>query len=544
MPAGEYETTESALATASTVAPVPEDTHGDTPNVTTAAYERSLKRWRKCRDLMKGLEAIRAGGTLYLPAHPNEGTVRYEVRRNIAGLFNAYKRTVLTAVGVLTQQEPALSEDMPQKLVDWWEDADFNGTHGTVLTKKLITAAIVDGYAGILTEYPRPDDKRLDFSKASLAARIAVQEGKDLDEADEEALGLRPYFILVKADEVLMAVYESVNGKKTLVQLILRNTVSQRQGRFGLKTVTQYRVYETQRASETVTYELWQGDAAGKPARTEGPTIMRNIKEIPWSPMPVGEEVSPGEFIPPLLDLADLNIEHHNIKTNILSLESLACVPTPVRIGARKNEDGEYPTLVLGPSNTIEAPATPGVNTPIYWLSPDISVLEPARKSLESCVEEMGAMGVNFLVPQPRQPETATAHELDANAENASTSTVGRAAQDCLELAFMHAAAYIKVTAGSVKINKDFENARLTPEEMTAWATVCAQTGFPIRLLLAAFQEGGRISEDEDLDALEMEMMMNVEAQNEAKRLAAEANKPTDPNAPADEDEDDEDEEE
>lgn len=453
---GELALTTAAAAVQAAGVPTTTDAEADTPAIETPAYQRSLMRWRKCRDLMIGTEAIRAGGTLYLPQHPQESNARYEKRRVIAAVFNGFKRTVLASVGVLTAEEPTLGKDMPQQLVEMWENVDMAGTHGAVFTSQLALAGMVDGLAGIITEYPRANDPRIDRSKASLAATIALETGDPLSEADEKALGLRPYFLLIKADQVLLQLYETVNGRRTLVLLILREHATVRKGKFGIQSVVRYRVYQL--IAGKVMYERWT-DKDGKPERDEGPTLMRNLNGIPWSPFITGTEISPGEYVPPLMDLADLNITHHNINTGILSLEDLAFVPTPVRIGApaTKGPDGtlSYPPLVLGPSNTIEVPATQGVSTPVYWLSPAIDVLDPGMRSLEKTEAHMGAMGATFLTPQKTQ-ETATAKRMDGRAEQATISTVSRAAKDCLESAFGFAGQYIKQKAGSVTLADDF----------------------------------------------------------------------------------------
>jgi hypothetical protein len=444
----------TAPAVTTTPQPVPESLDTNVPSIETGAYKRTLPRITKCRDVYRGSEAIRDGGTKYLPKFTNESDVLYDARKTIAALFNGYARTILAAVGLLCDPEPVLGADMPALLVKMWENVTGEGMHGAVFTNLLATAAMVDGFAGIITEYPRADDPRIDRSKASAAATAALETGLELDAADVEALGLRPYFILVKVDECL-PIYESVNGRRTLVMFIRKENVTERKGRFGLEGRTLYRVYELN-ANGTVTYERWSVVKGAAPARDEGPTVMRNLVGIPWSPLPAGERLAENEYKPTLLDLADLNITHHRIATGILSLEETAFVPSLVRIGAKPDADGDYPPIATGPGNSIEAPATEGVAQPLYYLSPPVDVLEPGMRSLENCKAEMGAMGASFLTPEPRAQETAAAHRMDAAAERATISTVSRRLQDCLESAFGFAGQFVREKAGSVKVNKDF----------------------------------------------------------------------------------------
>jgi hypothetical protein len=460
---------------ASTLGPAAESLESDVPSIDTAARQRSVPRWKKCRDVYQGSEAIREGRETYLPRFRGESDALYNARRTIAGLFNGYARTVLASVGLLVEPEPVLDKDMPDLLKQMWENVDGAGMHGAVFARHLSTAAMVDGFAGILTEYPRADDPRIDRSKASLAATIALATGEELDAADVEALGLRPYFILLKADEVL-PIYDTVNGKRTLVMLIRKEVSTERKGRFGLKTVTRYRVYELQ-PDGSVVYERWSANEGTERAqRIEGPTPLRNLTGIPWSPLAAGEKLAENEYKPTLLDLADLTLTHHRIATGILSLEETACVPTLVRVGCPPDAQGNYPDIVTGPGNVIEVPATQGVSQPVYYVSPPVEVLDPAMKSLENCKSEMGATGATFLAPEPKAQETATAHKMDAAAERATIGTVSRGLKDALESAFGFAGQYVKQRAGSVTVNKDFIGEGIDPV-LVASMTAAYQAG-------------------------------------------------------------------
>ena len=56
---------------------------------------------------------------------------------------------------------------------------------------------------------------------------------------------------------------------------------------------------------------------------------------------------------------------------------------------------------------------------------------------------------------------------------------------------------------------------------MQAYATLRG-VGFPARIVLQALRDGGRISEDEDLAALELEMEANRIAEEERARIGRE----------------------
>lgn len=472
----------------------------DRPDVPHAAYNRMKPRWEKCRACFLGTEAIRAGGKTYLPQHGAESDARYGVRRDLAAFYNGYARTVLASVGMLLETEPTLNEDMPSQLVELAENIDARGTHLAVFARKLATAGIIDAYAGILVEYARRDDPSLNGTAASLAARI--RSALSLD--DEKRLGLRPYFLLFKADDVYRPIYEYVNGIKTRVLQVFREIVDQRIGTFGIKTVTQYRVYTN--SNGVIEYQLWrEPDGGGRPTRVEGPTRIENQAQIPWVPFIAGEEIGPDEYKPPLLDLADLNLEYHQTKTNILSLEAQAMVPTPVRIGAERDPaTDQYPELVLGPGNTIEVPLVEGMpQQPVYWLSPDVDVLVPAADTLTRTEAAMGAMGMAFLSSETRAAETAEGKRIDSAAQRATLASVSRALKDCLEGAFGHAASYLRLEGGSVTLNDNFTGVGLDPAMANVMMTAYQENVIDFSEL-RHFLKTGQLPEGFDAEGLKM----------------------------------------
>jgi hypothetical protein len=472
--------------------------NNERPDIPHPAYERMQPRWSKCRSLMGGTEAMRAGGETYLPRLEMETDERYELRQQLVALFNGFARTVKACAGLINQKEPALSEDMPQRLVAMWENADRAGTHGAELTKQLTIDGMIDGFGGIFVDYPRADDPAIDRSRASAAALPGAQ----LDGSDEAALGLGPYFIRVKADDVIKAIYQVVNGVRALTLLVLREASDVRSGSFGIETVFRYRVYTN--TNGRIEYTLWERLARNEaiPQQKTQPALITNVKAIPWAPFRAGDIIDQNETRPPLNDLADLNIEHYQVKTNIRYLETRAFVPTMVRIGAPRDEDGNYPPIAIGPQTAIEAPMIDGLSTaPIYWLSPDVTVLTPGNESLANIEKQMGAAGLAFLTPDLRRAETAEAKRIDASSQNASLLSVARALQDCLETAFMFAGQYINEPAGSVTINTDFEEVVMDPT-MIAQMLAARQSGnLSLDTFLYLLEKGKVLEDGFDIDA-------------------------------------------
>jgi hypothetical protein len=247
---------------------------------------------------------------------------------------------------------------------------------------------------------------------------------------------------------------------------------------------------------------------------------MRNVARIPFSLFLAGMRLGPNETRPPLLDLAELNIEHHQIKTGILHLESLAFVPTLVRTGyvAPMGSDGNPnpAAVVLGPRAVNDVPE----GGKIEWLTPPTDVLAPAELTLANNKADQGAAGLAFLAPEARHAETAAAKRIDAAAQNATLATVGRNLQDTLEEAFGFTGDFIRLAAGSVSVNTDFENTAMDPTMVAALGTLAANGKLSIETLLTLLENGQVIPDGFDVHA------------EVARILTENTPPPPDPNAP------------
>ncbi|WP_353265817.1 DUF4055 domain-containing protein [Gemmatimonas sp.] len=486
-----------------------DDARLDSPH---EAYTRMQRRRQKCRDLMEGTEAIRRNAADYLPRLEGESEDAWAARVQLGALYNAFARTVKASVGMIAVHDPVLGDQMPTELVALADDVDDAGTALAVFTSQLAERGIIDGHAGIFVDMPDTGGNRTDVATA-------------------QALGLRPYWILVNADDEWLPFFEVIGGKKTLTLLIRRVRKTVRHGEFGLRAAVDWWVYTlTDSGVQFTRYE--QDEMRVAPQRAEafasGPGTMRNMTRIPYARFVPNGEPTDVETIPPLEPLADLNIEHHQTKNGILSLQQQAMIPTPVRIGASRDQTtNEYPPLIFGPKCVIEAPYIQGVNQPVYYLTPDVTVLDPAEKRLKETELAMEVMGSAFLASQSRAQETAAAKKLNAKAQNATLARMARALGDCLANAMAISGEFLNVASDKVTVPTNFEDVALEPAEMVAYVQAVRDAGLPVRILLNAWQEGGRIPADIDLDALADEMDTNMAADEMQRRLESALNAPT-----------------
>ena len=138
----------------------------------------------------------------------------------------------------------------------------------------------------------------------------------------------------------------------------------------------------------------------------------------------------------------------------------------------------------------------------------------------------MAAQGMSFLAKDKRVQETAEAKRLDATAENASLATAAQGIDDAVNKALEYHAWFLGEDDGETPVftlNRDFEATVMDSAVMLAYVGAVANAGFPPRLLLEAWKDGGRIAPEVDLEELEFEMMAQqaaIEEQAREERMA------------------------
>lgn len=480
----------------------------DLPSAKSPAYKRMESHIALCRDLFAGSKAVQGAGEKYLPKFTREKPEAYERRKAVA-LYNGFARVIRAMTGMVFQRPPQLGADVVPEIVKHWEDIDGKGTHGRVFLRNQLRDGITTGLNGILVDYP------------------PVADPDAVTLADEKALNLRPYWAFVRAEDVFSVRVGNVGSRTVFTQVVIRQVTEEEAGAFGTRCRTQYRVYRRQIGAlaigeSPITFEVWeekeaQGNIPAQTVRVQDATPIRNQSEIPFAPFIAGEDVGPFETSPPLLDLAELNLDHWRVSTDRRYAMALASAPTLVVTGYN-TEDGE---IVVGPNNAI---TSKDPLTKASWLEITGTSFGPTKDELAGLENRMGAVGLAFLTNETRAAETAEAKRIDSAAQNASLTSAVDGLEDAAERALGFHAEYLKAEPGSISLNRDFIQTVLG-------ADMIAQ------LLAAA--TAGKLSLETFLDILKRGNVLpdDVDVETEKERIMLDGNiggndLPTDTNAP------------
>ena len=346
------------------------------PSTSSQLYDLMATRWALPKALMGGTLAMRAAGTRYLPRHPAENSAIYTERASRSVLRNHFRRTVTKLVGRIFAEPLIISEDMPDELVAILRNIDLVGRGLNVFARDWFEDALVSGLSHVLVDFP------------------ASAGGQSL--AEEREQGARPYAVHVRADPLIAAQWDSRSGDKVLTQSRIREKALRYHG-FDEREEEQIRVIEPDRwrVYRQDKKGIWQEADAGENTLGRIPLVTLYTARTGFL-----------QAEPPLEDLAFLNLEHYQIRSDQRNALNVASFPILAASGYNPEIDGP---IEVGPNKVLTTSESEGK---YYYVESSGAALEAGARELEALEKAMLMFGLQFETP--KQMETATGRALDA----------------------------------------------------------------------------------------------------------------------------------
>lgn len=310
-----------------------------------AAGTENIGGWDLVDDLMLGTEAMRAKRTDYLPMYEQEDAIDYDKRIKATVLHTGFQAAVeRNAIRPFAKpveiKLPEGVESLPEPLDRIAENVDGEGTDLTELSRRLMTDGVARGLAIVLVDHPTIADS--------------------MNAADEEELDLRPRFKRIMPRN-LIGWKETTNaaGDRELAEVRIMETRTESVGQWGQVDVPWIRVIRAPRTVATQDgdgnqtskdlsgdWELWRySESDGKYLLAE--TGAHSFPGIPLVVMQFGEQRGLVECVPPMLDVAHLNLAHW--KSSSRQTQYIDTIRLAVLFGAGMNEDELANGIVIGP---------------------------------------------------------------------------------------------------------------------------------------------------------------------------------------------------
>lgn len=322
--------------------------------------------------LLGGTAAMRAAAEEYLPKWPKEEPLAYTARLKQSTLTPLFERTVEVLAAKPLSEPPTMSEGVSDTMEEMLEDVDKQGSSLEVFTGAILTESLSYGFGGILVDAPKVKPKA---------------DGSPRTKADDQNEGVRPYFVLIHGRNVLGWKSAVENGAPYLTQLRLLECVEEDDGEYGTKSVEQVRVLEI---GKWRTFRK-KKDASGKEAWTQDDEgTYEGQKRIQFFPF-YGKYCGFMMGEPPMANIAYMNVEHWQSKSDQRNILHTARVPIMALIGA-----GDA-TLVVGTSSAIRL----DVGGDAKYIEHSGKAIEAGRVDLDEIEDDCRQAGAELLVIKP-----------------------------------------------------------------------------------------------------------------------------------------------
>lgn len=369
--------------------------------------------WQMLRCIMGGTEAMRAAGERYLPRYEGESQKSYDNRLKRTVLTNYYEDALRNAVSMPFRKPIRIPDDMPKELKDICADVDMMGNNLDQFCRIALEDSTIMGYGFILVDFGRNE-----------ATNLAEQKQAGAD---------RPYWVFVRADDVL-AVYTSIVGGREVITHFryIERGVEVDETTFKETEVERIRVYMPGR------YEVWvrrkgEGQNSSDWTReTTGDMIAQKpLDFVPVVPIWCGRRLGGFRVKPLFLDLAYKQVEHWQSSSDQRNILSFARFPMLAVAGAQGSDEE---ALVVGPSRVL---TTTDPDGRWYYVEPRGHAIETGRRDLEDLKEEMRILGLQPLI-QRTGHVTATARALDETRVHSAVELLAMNLEDAIETAMRY----------------------------------------------------------------------------------------------------------
>lgn len=407
-------------------------------------YDKYAAKWKRCRDVSDGQDAVHLAATRYLPKLTNESDEDYSGRVKRSNFFNGTWRTLSILNGMLFRKPP--ETDLPAGIEEYLKDIDLAGTSLDTLAREVALEILEVGRVGLLVDHPPVDNV------SALTVAAAQQQG------------LRPLIQVYRAESIINWKYRRIRNRHRLSMVVLEEQVSEPDGEFAEKAVTQYRVLDLDEADQ-YRVRVFRRDNE-RDVLVEGPFHpLMNGKMLDYISFGIvgvdGVESDLDE--PPFIDLVDANMAHYQMNSDYRHALHF-CPPTFYIAGYQQTDANEK--IAIGGTAAL---VFPDPQARVEYAEPQGAMLPALREALNETKQEMALLGARAIADETRQAETLGATAIKRGGEHSILSAIAMAISDAMEWALGIFAQWAGQEAQVVyQLNRDFMPAMIDAQQLTA----------------------------------------------------------------------------
>lgn len=404
----------------------------------------------------------------YLQQEPAEPRQAYQARLGRSTYAPIYRDSIRAYAGLLNRFQLV---DVPPSLQDSEKNIDLQGE-------------------SIQSFWNRCDERALRDGGVYIMVDMTPGEGES-NFFDEQNSNTRPYLMMIDRANVINWSIEYVNGRERVAHATIRQFRQRAiEGSYGVELDA---IYHVLRPNLVETYRL------EKRGRTWTQIKEREIvTSIPAVPMVWYGATDPhfaqGDL--PLNGLAELSIQHFQMRSDLQELLHKCAMPVPVRTGAKIGADGKPVPLILGPNTAVDLDAEGGK---FEFAEPSGRSLERHQAEIQHLESLMDRSGLNFLYGA--NIKTATEASLRASQIASQVASLIRNKVASFHVVMRLWAAYSGeleslTNESGIAINDSLINRPLGASEIAQLVNLYTQGILSKRTVLDELQRGGILDPD------------------------------------------------
>jgi len=415
------------------------------------------KKWKKYRLVIEGEDAVKEAGTEFLPSlegqssslNTDSGGNSYRAYKDRASFFAAAARTVDGIEGAVFRKDPVVK--FPESRADFLDSVGKEGAPLNTFAKKVFNNTLIVGRHGVLLDMP-----------------------------EKAAANGAPYFSSYSAESILNWRTAKINGKETVVMVVLRETAMEPDSadQFLLKEKIQIRVLRLGVASgdigesegDSIYYyvELYQEQegSADKEKFVLVNTIIPKLRGVKIDYIPFvffgPKELSTGVQKSPIADIIAINISHYRSSADLEHGRHFTALPTAWVAGFPATTELKIGSTVAWVSE--EPNATAGF---LEFTGKGLGAIETALESKEA---QMAVLGARLLEEPKKAVESADTHMIRKGGEESVTASLSRTMSAGFTQLLVWAAEWMGLSETEIdcEFNRDYSSVEMTPQMLQA----------------------------------------------------------------------------
>lgn len=424
----------------------------------------------------------------YIPQDYKEEPNSYNVRktRALTCFEPFYSHYVDIIVGTALRKGIILPQNLPEEWEFFFKNVNLEGKSITSFAKTLFTEALNGGVAGLMADYPRTDG---------------------INEEILRKLNLRPYFTIIKVDDILdcrpesrsitingITSYETVVTYLRIKSEIRRASADNEHYEEVVPTVVVYDIVSSLEDPAVPpgvskvrvrTYEKILSGGSDDYFLPQGNTTYLSIDYIPFTVCYGGKEEAFCRARPLLYDIARLNLHHWATSADLAETIHLNASPLLTGTGVRADEE-----IFSGSGRSL---FSQNENARFGMVSPGMQGAETTLKELSRIESAMDRLAAIAMSPGKSQVESGFAKLLDRSQSDSQLAVLIGSLQDCLNRALWYASGYISelYPVVEVGISKNFVPAKLHSQQVMALNSLYKDSeAIPIGTFLEMLEAG------------------------------------------------------